>query len=88
VTHWFCKPLPEFRTHHLHLVPYQSHLWQDRIKFRGILRTDKDIAKKYETLKLSLAEKYKADHDDYTKAKWPLISSVLTQFRYLNGCRN
>lgn len=22
--HWFCKPSPSFRTHHLHLVPFQS----------------------------------------------------------------
>ncbi len=79
VMHWFCKPSPEFRTHHLHLVPYQSNLWQDRIKFRDILRTDKGIAEKYEALKLSLAEKYKADRDEYTKAKWPFIKNVLSQ---------
>jgi GrpB-like predicted nucleotidyltransferase (UPF0157 family) len=24
--HWFCKPSPDLRTHHLHLVPYQSRL--------------------------------------------------------------
>ena len=26
VMHWFCKPSFEFRTHHLHLVPYESPL--------------------------------------------------------------
>jgi len=24
VMHWFCKPSPAFRTHHLHLVPFGS----------------------------------------------------------------
>src|ERR1051325_1258605 len=27
VMHWFCKPSPSFRTHHLHLVPLSSRLW-------------------------------------------------------------
>ena len=77
VMHWFCKPSPQYRTHHLHLIPYQSDLWKDRIKFRDILRRDKNIAKKYEVLKLNLAEKYKADRDRYTKEKWPFVKNVL-----------
>src|SRR5688572_16385776 len=27
VMHWLCKPSPEERTHHLHLVPLGSRLW-------------------------------------------------------------
>src|SRR5687767_5245375 len=27
VEHWFCKPSPAFRTHHLHLVPVGSPQW-------------------------------------------------------------
>ena len=27
VMHWFCKPSDAFRTHHLHLIPYESPLW-------------------------------------------------------------
>src|SRR5919108_1635769 len=34
VMHWFCKPSFSLRTHHLHLVPYQSPLWRERVKFR------------------------------------------------------
>jgi GrpB protein len=26
--HWFCKPSPSKRTHHLHLVPFGSLLWR------------------------------------------------------------
>src|SRR5215467_7554448 len=31
VMHWFCKPSPAFRTHHLHLVPFGSPLWNERL---------------------------------------------------------
>ena len=59
--HWFCKPTPEYRTHHLHLVPYDSPLWRERIKFRDILRSNGKVAEKYEQLKMkrTLIEKIK-----------------------------
>src|SRR5262245_33316148 len=38
--HWFCKPSDFERTHHLHLVPYESQLWRERIAFRDCLRRD------------------------------------------------
>jgi GrpB-like predicted nucleotidyltransferase (UPF0157 family) len=28
VMHWFCKPSPSLRTHHLHLIPLASPLWE------------------------------------------------------------
>jgi len=36
VMHWFCKPSFAMRTHHLHLIPYGSPLWHDRLKFRDL----------------------------------------------------
>src|SRR5512138_3669521 len=33
VMHWFCKPSDAFRTHHLHVVPFRSQLWLDRLAF-------------------------------------------------------
>ena len=45
--HWFCKPKPEYRTHHLHLIPYQSPLWQERIAFRDILRVNPMVREDY-----------------------------------------
>jgi len=32
--HWFCKPSPAFRTHHLHLVPFGSLQWTEALAFR------------------------------------------------------
>ena len=34
VMHWFCKPSDHERTHHLHLVPFHSQLWRERLAFR------------------------------------------------------
>lgn len=73
VMHWFCKPCDAFRTHHLHLVPYQSQLWQERIQFRNLLISNPEIANEYSELKKELAARYKDDREAYTREKWPFI---------------
>jgi GrpB-like predicted nucleotidyltransferase (UPF0157 family) len=80
VMHWFCKPNPEYRTHHLHLVPYDSPLWRERINFRDILRSNGKVAEKYEQLKVSLARNLADDRESYTEFKWPFIEGVLREF--------
>ncbi|WP_448564762.1 GrpB family protein [Thalassotalea ganghwensis] len=75
--HWFCKPSPEIRTHHLHLVPYNSRLWIERIAFRNLLRTNPSIAFEYATLKKELAQKFINDREAYTQFKWPFIKKAL-----------
>ena len=77
VMHWFCKPKPEYRTHHLHLIPYQSELWCERLRFRDILRSNKKIAQKYTDLKVNLAKDNSLDREAYTQKKWPFIQAVL-----------
>ncbi|ESA34314.1 glutamate-rich protein [Leptolyngbya sp. Heron Island J] len=77
VMHWFCKPSDEFRTHHLHLIPYKSQLWQDRIRFRDLLRANQKIANDYAILKQSLAASYRYDREAYTQAKGPFIQQTL-----------
>jgi len=77
VMHWFCKPSNEFRTHHLHLIPFQSPLWNERIKFRDILRNNRKVAEAYSALKIELAKRYKDDRELYTSEKWPFIKQVL-----------
>ena len=77
VMHWFCKPTPDIRTHHLHLVPFNSELWQQRLRFRDILRSDSGVAKEYATLKKSLAQQFASDRETYTQKKWPFIQHVL-----------
>src|SRR6185312_2310201 len=77
VMHWLCKPRPEFRTHHLHLVPYRSALWFDRIAFRDQLRQNPNLSIEYARLKQTLAQTYRNDRESYTEAKSPFIERVL-----------
>lgn len=75
--HWFCKPSPSERTHHLHLVPIGSSLWKERLAFRDALRADESLRAEYQDLKVALAVKYRHDRDGYTDAKAPFINRVL-----------
>ena len=79
--HWFCKPSPTVRTHHLHLIPWRSPLWNERLAFRDALRENSSLAQQYETLKLELGARYPIDREAYTQAKGPFIKSVLSAWR-------
>ena len=78
VMHWFCKPSPSIRTHHLHLVPFASALWNERLRFRDLLRQHPEIAAEYADLKLRLAQEFRSDREAYTEAKGPFVHRVLS----------
>ncbi|MFL6279258.1 MAG: GrpB family protein [Vicinamibacterales bacterium] len=77
--HWFCKPSPRYRTHHLHLVPVGSPQWIGPIAFRNYLRTHLETASEYERLKRRLADAFKFDREAYTAAKAPFIEATTEQ---------
>lgn len=77
VMHWLCKPSPQVRTHHLHLVPFGSRLWAERIAFRDYLRDHPAAAAEYADLKRSLAAEHRFDREAYTDAKEPFIRKAL-----------
>jgi GrpB-like predicted nucleotidyltransferase (UPF0157 family) len=77
VMHWFCKPSPFFRTHHLHLIPYGGVLWKERIAFRDCLRSDHAVAKEYAELKRHLAKVHRLDREAYTESKGVFVTEVL-----------
>ena len=77
VMHWLCKPSAAHRTHHLHLVPYGSRLWQERLAFRDRLRGDGALAAEYRALKAALARRHRTDREAYTDAKGPFVARVL-----------
>lgn len=81
VMHWFCKPSPAHRTHHLHLVPLDSPLWRERLAFRDHLRASSSAATAYAGLKTELAERYRFDREAYTDAKGVFIRSILNAHR-------
>ena len=74
--HWFCKPSPAFRTHHLHLVPVGTTQWIRPIAFRDCLRAHTDVAGEYEALKLRLAQEHRFDREAYTQAKRPFVDGI------------
>jgi GrpB-like predicted nucleotidyltransferase (UPF0157 family) len=75
--HWFCKPSPSFRTHHLHLVPFRSRLWVERLVFRDYLRRHADDVAEYAELKLRLAQQHHFDREAYTEAKTPFVERIV-----------
>ncbi len=77
VMHWFCKPSPARRTHHLHLVPVGSGLWTERLAFRDYLRSSPAAAAEYAALKASLAARYRFDREGYTDAKGAFVDAIL-----------
>ncbi len=79
VMHWFCKPSPAIRTHHLHLVPVNSQLWMERLAFRDFLRQHPRVAAEYSELKRVLAARHRYDREAYTEAKEPFVRRVLAE---------
>lgn len=77
VMHWLCKPSPELRTHHLHLIPFESELWIERLAFRDLLLANASVARDYGALKRRLAAAHRDDRERYTEAKGPFIEAAL-----------
>ncbi|MGC1212256.1 MAG: GrpB family protein [Micromonospora sp.] len=76
VMHWFCKPHPYHRTHHLHLVPTGSARYLDTLAFRNHLRAHPEAVATYEALKRELADRYPDDREAYTEGKSHLIAKL------------
>lgn len=77
--HWFCKPSPERRTHHLHLIPTTHPDFKARIAFRNYLRENKEYRDLYQTLKTKLADQYRDDREAYTQAKASFVKDVVSK---------
>ncbi|MBS6475584.1 MAG: GrpB family protein [Clostridiales bacterium] len=69
----------DIRTHHIHMVMWDSVQWNDYIDFRDYLNADSEKAKEYEGLKLQLAQKYFNDRNAYTTGKKELIERLLQE---------
>jgi GrpB-like predicted nucleotidyltransferase (UPF0157 family) len=75
--HWFCKPDPRRRTHHLHLVPNDSARFRDELAFRDHLRSHRDVAEDYAALKRRLSREFEHDREAYTAAKAEFIHAIV-----------
>ncbi len=74
--HWFCKPSPYHRTHHLHLIPFCSAQLAVTIAFRDYLRAHPETAAEYQEMKMHLAVEFHLDREAYTQAKAPFITRI------------
>jgi GrpB-like predicted nucleotidyltransferase (UPF0157 family) len=77
--HWFCKPHPSRRTHHLHLVPADAARFRDELAFRDRLKADPELAAQYAALKRRLAARFPRDREAYTDGKADFVNAVLRQ---------
>ena len=75
--HWFCKPDPSRRTHHLHLVPHNLPRYRDELAFRDFLRSEPERARDYAELKHQQAARFEHDREGYTNAKANFIEHAL-----------
>ena len=73
----FVKGPPICRTHHLSLVVRGSAQWNNCLRFRDALRSDRTLAEEYERLKRNLAAKFSSDRPSYTAAKEEFILRVI-----------
>ena len=61
----------------IHVIPINCVRYKNMIAFRDILRTNCNILKKYEMLKINLANKYSNNRQMYTKSKNDFINEIL-----------
>ncbi|MGW4426586.1 GrpB family protein [Streptosporangium sp. NPDC004631] len=87
VMHWFCKPRPSRRTHHLHLVPAGSPRFIDVLAFRDYMRAHRDAAVEYERLKRKLAIRYVNDREAYTEGKAEMVTRLTEVARRWTAAR-
>jgi GrpB-like predicted nucleotidyltransferase (UPF0157 family) len=79
--HWFCKPSPARRTHHLHLVPTGSRRFTDVLAFRDYLRAYPHVAGQYEQTKRQLAARHVDDRQAYTDGKSAMVATITADAR-------
>lgn len=69
----------EFRTHHIHVVEWNSIAWNNYINFRDYLNAFPEYAKEYDELKKKLALEFADNRRDYTAGKHEFIEKILNK---------
>ncbi len=69
----------EFRTHHIHVVEWNSIAWNNYINFRDYLNAFPEYAKEYDDLKKKLASEFADNRGNYTTGKHEFIDKILKQ---------
>lgn len=69
----------DIRTHHIHVMIWNSDAWKNYIRFRDYLNAFEQKRMGYEAEKKRLAQRYGQDRRAYTKEKAEIIKSLLAQ---------
>lgn len=67
------------RTHHIHVVIFESKEWVNYVNFRDYLNTYPEKADEYDLLKRTLLEQFTLDRGKYTSGKQVLIDRLLKE---------
>ena len=71
----------DIRTHHIHVLEYQSEAWCNYINLRDYLNCHAAEAQAYSAHKLALAAQYPDDRGTYTAMKSEMITEILQKAR-------
>ena len=74
---FYIKYEKEERLVHLHVVRFRGDFWVRTIRFRDYLRGHPKAARKYETLKRQLVDKFRNDRARYVAGKSAFIDDIL-----------
>lgn len=67
------------RAFHVHVVVFDGDEWRRHVIFRDWLNLHPALAKEYEALKVSLAERFAGDREAYTEGKTAFVERVLAE---------
>ena len=74
---FFAKGSEAKRTHYLHIEKFGGQRWKNDLKFRDRLNSNTKLAKRYESLKITLADVCSENRKLYTKMKSKFIKDVI-----------
>jgi GrpB-like predicted nucleotidyltransferase (UPF0157 family) len=74
---FFVQVADGHRVAHLHLMQAGSTQREDLVRFRDLLRADRQLAADYADLKTRLADAHREDRERYTAAKHDFVTDVL-----------
>jgi len=69
----------DIRTHHIHVVRFNSDEWNGYLQFRDFLNSNPHRRREYEALKFASMQKYPNDRLTYTNSKAAFIQQVIAE---------
>lgn len=70
---------PWHRVAHLHIVDHDGGQWRNYLHFRDLLRRSPDARKRYEAVKLKLAQRDPGDRKAYTNGKTEVVTALIRE---------